>query len=75
MTESGWPGCGLSRCKQGLEPLRVLRPLLAELGVCVPEALGVVTGYRESVLQISIPRKGRPPRDTYRSISGEPWCF
>lgn len=29
MTESGWPGCGLSRCKQGLEPLRVLRPLLA----------------------------------------------
>jgi len=61
---------GLRWCKQGLAPLRVLRPLLAGLGkVCVPEALGIVTGYREG---ISVSRKGRTPRDSYRSIWGDP---
>lgn len=37
--------------------------------VCVPEALGVVKGYSEG---ISVPKKGRTLRNSYRSILGAP---
>lgn len=67
---SCWPTPEGSRCKQGLAPLRVLRPLLAGLGkVCVPEALGVVTGQGEG---FSVPKKCSLPSYSYRRTSGDP---